>query len=132
MTNFNDSASGGSLLLHVLAVYVCALVHLLCVGGVFWLGFVWLGGCLSGRGEVGLFVQFAACAFRKLLSIYVHVFSYFPFCFEGTIWDLIVSVPDHCLPFYFPMTDTAFSSSKLYFNCDNIHLPNNMANPITN
>ena len=38
-------------------------------------------------------------AFRKLLSSYV--FSYFPFSFEGRMWDLIVSVPDHCLPFYF-------------------------------
>ena len=34
----------------------------------------------------------------KLSSIYV--FSYFPFGFEGRIWDLIVSVPDHCLSFY--------------------------------
>ena len=41
----------------------------------------------------------AARAFRKLLSIYV--FSYFPFGFEGRIWDLIVSVPDHCSSFYF-------------------------------
>ena len=30
-----------------------------------------------------------------------YVFSYFPFGFEGRIWDLIVSVPDHCLSFYF-------------------------------
>ena len=29
-----------------------------------------------------------------------NVFSYFPFGFEGRIWDLIVSVPDHCLSFY--------------------------------
>ena len=35
----------------------------------------------------------------KLLSIYV--FSYFLIGFEGRIWDLIVSVPDHCLSFYF-------------------------------
>ena len=42
---------------------------------------------------------FTASAFRKLSSIYV--FSYFPFGFEGRIWDLIVSVPDHCLSFYF-------------------------------
>ena len=28
-------------------------------------------------------------------------FSYFPFDFEGRMWDLIVSVPDHCLSFYF-------------------------------
>ena len=43
--------------------------------------------------------MFAASAFRKLSSIYV--FNYFPFGFEGRIWDLIVSVPDHCLSFYF-------------------------------
>ena len=34
-----------------------------------------------------LFILFAASAFRKLSSIYV--FSYFPFGFEGRIWDLI-------------------------------------------
>ena len=27
--------------------------------------------------------------------------NYFPFGFEGRMWDLIVSVPDHCLSFYF-------------------------------
>ena len=36
---------------------------------------------------------------RQLRSIYV--FSYFPFGFEGRMWNLIVSVPDHCLSFYF-------------------------------
>ena len=46
-----------------------------------------------------LIILFTASAFRKLPSIYV--FSYFPFGFEGRIWDLIVSVPDHCLSFYF-------------------------------
>ena len=46
-----------------------------------------------------LFMRFAASALRKLPSVYV--FSYFPFGFEGRIWDLIVSVPDHCLSFYF-------------------------------
>ena len=46
-----------------------------------------------------LFIRFTASAFRKLPSIYV--FSYFPFAFEGRMWDLIVSVPDHCLSFYF-------------------------------
>ena len=35
----------------------------------------------------------------QLLSVYV--VSSFPFGFEGRIWDLIVSVPDHCLSFYF-------------------------------
>ena len=42
-----------------------------------------------------LFIRFTARAFCKLLLIYVY--SYFPFSFEGRIWDLIVSVPDHCL-----------------------------------
>ena len=46
--------------------------------------------------EKRLFNRFPAHVFRKLLSIYV--FSSFPFGFEGMIWDLIVSVPDH---FYF-------------------------------
>ena len=46
-----------------------------------------------------LFIRFTASAFHNLLSIYV--FSYFPFGFEGRMWDLIVSVPDHCLSFYF-------------------------------
>ena len=51
---------------------------------------------LSGKD---LFIRFTASAFRKLPSIYV--FSYFPFGFDGRMWDLIVSVPDHCLSFYF-------------------------------
>ena len=46
-----------------------------------------------------LFIRFTASAFRKLPSIYV--FSYFPFGFEGRMWDLIVSVPDHLSSFYF-------------------------------
>ena len=46
-----------------------------------------------------MFILFATSAFRNLSSIYV--FSYFPFGFEGRIWDLIVSVPDHCLSFYY-------------------------------
>ena len=46
-----------------------------------------------------LFIRFTASAFRKLLSVYV--FSYFPFGFEGRIWDVIVSVPDHYSSFYF-------------------------------
>ena len=40
-----------------------------------------------------------SCSFGLLPSIYV--FCYFPFGFEGRMWDLIVSVPDHCLSFYF-------------------------------
>ena len=68
------------------------------VGGMFcgfWVAW-WLGGSLFGRG---LFVRFAAGAFRGLPSICV--FCYFPFGFGGGVWDLIVSVSDHCLSFYF-------------------------------
>ena len=49
-----------------------------------------------------MFIRFTASAFGKLPSIYV--FNYFPFGFEGRMWDLIVSVPDHCLSFYFEST----------------------------
>ena len=45
-----------------------------------------------------LFIRFTASAFRKQLSVYV--LSYFPFGFEGRVWDLIVSVPYLCLSFY--------------------------------
>ena len=55
--------------------------------------------CLGKSCSFGL--PRVASAFRKLLSIYV--FSYFPFGFEVRVWDLIVSVPDHCLSFYFGM-----------------------------
>ena len=57
------------------------------------------------------FILFAASAFRKLSSIYV--FSYFPFGFEGRIWDLIVSVPDHCLSFYLGIGITVASFQDL-------------------
>ena len=62
----------------------------------YFVNFRYLNDHLFGKE---LFILFAASAFRKLSSIYV--FSYFPFGFEGRMWDLIVSVPDHCLSFYF-------------------------------
>ena len=46
-----------------------------------------------------LLIRFTASAFRKLPSIYV--FSYFPFGFEGRMCSWFLSVPDHCLSFYF-------------------------------
>ena len=70
--------------------------------------FIWFIYYVSLFGKE-LFILFAASAFRKLSSIYV--FSYFPFGFEGRIWDLIVSVPDHCLSFY-------FVPSKIYDKSD--------------
>ena len=54
--------------------------------------------CSRVKRYIARFIRFTASAFRKLPSIYV--FSYFPFGFEGRMWDLIVSVPDHCLFFY--------------------------------
>ena len=45
-----------------------------------------------------LFIRFTVRDFRKLLSIYV--FNYFPFVFEGRIWDMIVSVPDQVIVAY--------------------------------
>ena len=50
-----------------------------------------------------LFIRFSASAFRKLPSIYV-----FSFGFEGRMWDLIVSVPDHCLSFYFTIVSQGY------------------------
>ena len=81
-----------------------------------------------------LFILFAASAFRKLSSVYV--FSYFPFGFEGRIWDLIVSVPDHCLSFYFnsfmPLTDQSITIKHIFSQCNifvfifHYSLPQNM------
>ena len=61
------------------------------------------------------FIRFTASAFRKLPSIYV--FSYFPFGFEGRMWDLIVSVPDHCLSFYFACRGSFSARNTLKSTC---------------
>ena len=55
-----------------------------------------------------LFIRFTARAFRRLLSVYV--FSYFPFGFEGRMWDLIASVPDHSLSFYLTVQEVVQES----------------------
>ena len=39
-------------------------------------------------------VPFVNC--RQLMYLVISFFG-----FEGRIWDLIVSIPDHCLSFYF-------------------------------
>ena len=82
----------GSLLFLCLCLYFGSSIMLV----TYFVNFRLLNDQLFGKE---LFILFAASAFRKLSSIYV--FSYFPFGFEGRIWDLIVSVPDHCLSFYF-------------------------------
>ena len=45
-----------------------------------------------------------SCSFGLLRVPFVNscqFMYYFPFGFEGRMLDLIVSVPDHCLSFYF-------------------------------
>ena len=97
----------GSSLLLILAVGIYTLVPLLCECHIL-ATFRYLNDHLSGKE---LFIRFTACAFRKLLSIYV--FSYFPFGFEGKIWDLIVTVPDHYLSFYLT-TEKQDKSTTIY------------------
>ena len=66
--------------------------------------------------EIRIFIQVSVKCYTFLnpgiqLSTYTRymdrsfIFSSFPFGFEGRMWDLIVSVPDHCLSFYLkPLT----------------------------
>ena len=52
--------------------------------------------CLGKSCSFGLLrVPFVNCCQFMYLVV-------FPFGFEGRMSDLIVSVPDHCLSFYFP------------------------------
>ena len=60
-----------------------------------------------------LFIRFTASAFRRLLSIYV--FSCFPFGFEGRMWDLIISVPHHCLSFYSAVSGLVWFGSTVCY-----------------
>ena len=47
-----------------------------------------------------------SCSFDLLCVSFVHVYLFFVcvllslFGFEGGMWDLIVLIPDHCLPIY--------------------------------
>ena len=55
-----------------------------------------------------------SCSFELLRVPFVNChqfmynFSYFLFGFEGRMWDLIVSVLDHCLSFYFTILKSFF------------------------
>ena len=63
-----------------------------------------------------------SCSFALPQVPFVNCFQfmyYFPFGSKGRTWDLIVSVPDHCLSFYFTVmsfltshTDTTFPYPK--------------------
>ena len=54
--------------------------------------------CLFGEE---LFVRFTVRVYCESLS--VCVCAYFPTGFEGGMWNLIVSVPDHCVSFKFSL-----------------------------
>ena len=62
---------------------------------------------------------FIFVGYRKLSSIYVY--SYFPFGFEGRIWDLIVSVPDHCLSFYLSFNDIVWTNDRFVMCLSNLN-----------
>ena len=83
----------GSLLLLVLALRII-LWFSYYVSDIYIVNFRELNDHLFGKE---LFVRFTAGIFRKLPS--VCVFGCFPFGFEGRMWNLIVSVPNHCLSF---------------------------------
>ena len=48
---------------------------------------------------------------------FCHRNCYLIFGFEGRIWDLIVSVPDHCLSFYFTKGHNKEYQYKSYGSC---------------
>ena len=56
----------------------------------------------------------------------MYVFSSFPFDSESRIWDLIISVPDHCLSFFFAEINGSKKSYTLvnaiiHVSTNNIH-----------
>ena len=55
-------------------------------------------------------VPFVNC--RQFMYLVISLFG-----FEGRIWDLIVSVPDHCLSFYFTYFETC---KKLLYLTDQL------------
>ena len=79
--------------------------------------FPWRG---EGQGHFWPAV-YTASVFHKRLSIYV--FSYFPFGFEVMMWGLIVSVPDHCLPFYFVKSRQFYQIGHLSQPLPQVHFP---------
>ena len=44
-------------------------------------------------------------------NVYQFARPYFPFGFEGGVWDLIVLIPDHCLSIYFALSSIIRSNS---------------------
>ena len=56
-----------------------------------------------------------SCSFGLSRVLFVNCcqLNYFPIGFERRMWDLIVSVPDHCLSFYFVVVSAWFPSTSL-------------------
>ena len=55
------------------------------------------------------------CVLRWCLSVSECIFCecfFFPFGFEGGMWDLIALVPDHCLSFYFAMKSLFYACNE--------------------
>ena len=66
-----------------------------------------MSACLGGGCSFGLpRVPFVSC--RRFMCLVVSLFG-----FEGRMWDLIVSVPDHCLSFYFVQMSDFSKTSKI-------------------
>ena len=61
-------------------------------------------------------VPFVNC--RPFMYLVISLFG-----FEGRIWDLIVSVPDHCLSFYFVLFNTEINSSLTAYSKDRDQTP---------
>ena len=55
--------------------------------------------------------------FNFLVGMSKYAFSCFPFGFEGRMWDLIVSVPDHCLSFYLCYVEGMKICSFIGYKC---------------
>ena len=73
--------------------------QVLCVHIIF--SSVWVAEChLFGKQ---LLTRLTICSPCKKIQ-YICNFSYFLFGFEGWIWVLIASVPDHCILFTFLIT----------------------------
>ena len=81
-----------------------------------------MAACLGGSCSFGL----PRLLFVDCCRLCVCVFGCFPFGFEGGMWDLIISVPDHCLSFsfgdnrnysyeYFKLNLNVFSNSSFIF-----------------
>ena len=81
----------------------------------YFVNFRYLNDHLFGKE---LFIRFTASACGQFMYLVISLFG-----FEGRMWDLIVSVPDHCLSFYFSK-DILVREQDSYFSEEMISLRN--------